>query len=242
MTLDPVVKADRARKLAQASGAADFTRPNIESTTGAAVYGGVESTLRMIPGLAASIAARSPTPALIAAGVQTEAEDYGKFKTRGASGGEAFAGALGTGVVEAATELLPMKFLTSKLGKAGVSEFFTGLLAREIPGEQIATLLQDAIDTAVANPDKTWGEYLEERPEAAYSTLVSTLTQTGLMTGVSTAAKRLSDMSDRSRLVAAAWSVAGAIPGADAGHDRRQALCRRRGAEPTAGRGLARAA
>jgi hypothetical protein len=134
---------------------------------------------------------------LAAAGVQTQGEAYGKYKTRGASGAQAFLGATAEGAVEVATELLPAEFLTSRLGKAGVGEFVAGLLAREIPGEQIATLLQDAIDTAIANPDKTWGDYLNERPEAAYSTLVSTLTQTALMTGVNGAVRRLAQQGDQ---------------------------------------------
>ena len=35
-----------------------------------------------------------------------------------------------------------------------------------MPGEQIATIAQDAIDTAIANPDKTWAQYAAERPDA----------------------------------------------------------------------------
>jgi hypothetical protein len=179
---DPVEDADLARKIAQSQSASDFTRPNIESRTGRAIYGGVESTLRTLPGLAASIATRSPTPMLATMGVQTQAEAYGKYRTRGGAPLESFLGATGEGAVEVATELLPTKFLTDSLGKRGVGEFLAGLIAREVPTEQVATFLQDAIDTAVANPDKTWPEFFAERPGAAYDTLVSTLTQS-LITG-----------------------------------------------------------
>lgn len=179
---DPVADADFQRKLAQAQGAGDFTRPEIQSRTGRAIYGGLESTLRTLPGVAASVVTRSPTPALATMGLQTQADAYGKYRTRGGAPLESFLGATGEGAVEVATELLPTKFLTEALGKRGVGEFLTGLLVRELPSEQVATLLQDAIDTAVANPNKTWEEYLAERPGAAYDTLVSTLTQT-LVTG-----------------------------------------------------------
>jgi hypothetical protein len=179
---DPVEDADLARKIAQSQSASDFTRPNIESRTGRAIYGGVESTLRTLPGLAASIATRSPTPMLATMGVQTQAEAYGKYRTRGGAPLESFLGATGEGAVEVATELLPTKFLTDSLGKRGVGEFLAGLIAREVPTEQVATFLQDAIDTSVANPDKTWPEFFAERPGAAYDTLVSTLTQS-LITG-----------------------------------------------------------
>jgi hypothetical protein len=84
---DPVEDADLARKIAQSQSASDFTRPNIESRTGRAIYGGVESTLRTLPGLAASIATRSPTPMLATMGVQTQAEAYGKYRTRGGAPG-----------------------------------------------------------------------------------------------------------------------------------------------------------
>ena len=188
---DEVAKRERARRMAQATSASAYTTPDFESATASAVYGGVSSTLRMAPGLALSVAMRSPVPALAAAGVQTQAEAYAKYRGRGGSGLESFVGATGEGAVEVATELLPMGFLANQLGRTGMREFAVGLLARELPTEQVATLLQDAIDTGVANPDKTWGEYIAERPGAAYATLVSTLTQSALMGGAHAVGQRV---------------------------------------------------
>lgn len=51
--------------------------------------------------------------------------------------------------------------------------------AREVPGEQVATLLQDLNAWAVLKPDATLGDYLAERPDAAVQTLVATLVGTG---------------------------------------------------------------
>ena len=51
--------------------------------------------------------------------------------------------------------------------------------AREVPGEQAATLLQDLNAWAVLKPDATLGDYLAERPDAAVQTLVATLVGTG---------------------------------------------------------------
>lgn len=184
------MRQDAERRYGQASLEARVNRPEFQSETAQGIYGGGESIVRMAPGLAASILTRSPTPTLAAAGLQTEAEAYGKYRVRGATPGEAFTGAVGEGAVEAATEKLPMGFLVNKFGKAGAGEFLAGLLAREIPGEQVATLVQDAIDTAVANPDKTWQQYLEERPGAAYQTLVATVTQSAILGGASTLAER----------------------------------------------------
>lgn len=184
------VRADAQRQYSQASLEADVNRPEFESSTAQGVYGGGESILRMAPGLAASILTRSPAPTLAAAGIQTEAEAYGKYRNRGATAGQALAGAVGEGAVEVGTELLPMSFLTKQFGRVGAGHFITGLLAREVPGEQIATFAQDAIDTAIANPDKTWDQFLKERPGAAYQTLVATLTQSGIMGGASAIAGR----------------------------------------------------
>jgi hypothetical protein len=194
---DPVYLADQQRKLAQAVGASDFTRPNFESSTAAGVYGGAESFLRAIPGVAASVALRSPTPAMIAIGGQTQAEAYGKYRARGGTPGESFAGAAGEALVEIATEYLPGKYLAESLGKTGAKEFILNFIKKDALGEQAATILQDAIDTAIANPDKTWEQYLVERPDAAYRTLVATITQAGLMGGVNTALRRVAEMGDK---------------------------------------------
>jgi hypothetical protein len=191
LTLDPVDKANQMRKLAQASGASEFTTPTFDTGLARGVYGGLSSTLRAAPGVALSVMSRNPTPALASMGLQTQAESYAKYRTRGGAPGESFVGATAEGGIEVATEMLPTKFLTEALGKKGFGEFLTGMLAREIPGEQVATLLQDAVDTAVANPNKTWGEYLNERPGAAFETLVATITQGAVMGGINAGLVRL---------------------------------------------------
>jgi GNAT superfamily N-acetyltransferase len=172
---------DARSKYGQLSFEQQIETPAFQSSTAQAVYGGATSTVRAVPGLLASLATRSPTPMLATIGLQTEADAYGKYRSRGATPGQALLGGAAEGAVEVGTELLPMSFLVNNLGKTGAGHFLTGLLAREVPGEQIATLAQDAIDTAIANPDKTWAQYAAERPEAAYQTLVATVTQAALM-------------------------------------------------------------
>lgn len=165
--------------------------PEFETSTGRGLYAGGESLVNNTPGLALSIIMGNPLPGLALAGGQVSAESYGKYRARGATPGQAALGAGLEGAAEVATELLPMSFLVSKMGRAGAGEFLTGLLARELPTEQVATIVQDAVDTAVANPDKTWGEYLAERPDAAYQTLLATVVQSGAMGAVNVAARRL---------------------------------------------------
>lgn len=173
-----------ARSRAQAAG------PDIQSVTGRALYGGLQSTVSNLPGLAASVLTMNPIPALAWAGLQSEGEAYGKYRARGATPLQAAAGALGEGTTEIATELIPMGFLAHKLGRAGLGEFITGFLAREMPTEQVATFVQDAIDTAVANPTKTWEQFWRERPQAAYETALSTLAQAGAIAGGGAALRR----------------------------------------------------
>lgn len=205
---------DRARAVSQGAGvaAADFLGfdaapairryeiararaagrdPEFETATGRGLYSGLVSTVDNAPGIALSIATMNPLPGLLMAGGQVSAESYGKYRARGATAGEAATGALAEGAVEVATEALPMGFLVEKLGRAGAGTFLKGLLARELPSEQVATLAQDAIDTAIANPDKTWAQYVAERPGAAYQTLLATLVQSGTMGAVNTVANRI---------------------------------------------------
>jgi len=181
---------DAARRYAQANASSVASTPEFESTTARGLYGGASSLLQNIPGMVASILTRSPAPVLATMGLQTEAQAYGKYRGRGASGGMAALGAVGEGGVEVATEMLPMWFLINRFGKAGVGEFLAGFLAREIPGEQLATFLQDALDTAIANPEKTWGEFAAERPERAYETLLATAVQSGAMGALHAVATR----------------------------------------------------
>lgn len=185
------VTQDAKRQYGQSQFRGQLATPEFESATARGIYGGGASTVRQLPGIVASILTRSTAPMLASAGLQTESEAYAKYRARGATGGEAFAGGVGEGAVEVLTEKIPMGFFVNRFGKTGASEFLSGLIAREVPSEQVATLVQDAIDTAVANPNKTWDEYLQERPGAAYQTLLATLVQSGIMGGANTAVGKL---------------------------------------------------
>lgn len=179
------------REFSEQQATLDDAVPAFESDEARAAFGGVQSTIQQIPGIALSVATGNPVPALAGMSAQVQGQAYGKYRERGGTPGESFLGATGEGLVEGATELLPMGTIVNKFGKAGAKRFLGELLAKELPGEQIATVAQDAIDTAVANPDKTWGEYLKERPDAAYQTLVATLTQAAITGGASATVERL---------------------------------------------------
>ncbi|MFA7322042.1 MAG: hypothetical protein WC000_11315, partial [Dokdonella sp.] len=183
--------ASAVRAYQKASNRARLADPEFDTSTGQGLYSGGVSLVQNAPGLALSILTGNPAPGLAMMGAQVGADSYGKYRERGATAGEAAVGGLLEGGIEIATEALPMGFLVNRLGKAGASEFLRGWLAREMPTEQLATFAQDAVDTAIANPDKSWGQFFAERPEAAYQTLLATLVQSGAMGALNVAATKV---------------------------------------------------
>lgn len=179
-------QADFERSQARANAAT----PQFESWWADAAYGGLQSLIQTTPGVAAGIV-MGPAAGLSILGGQTQAQSYAKYRARGASPGMALAGGAGEGIVEAGTEMIPMGWLADKFGKVGLRKFLSEYLLREMPTEQVATFLQDAIDTAVANPDKTWGDFWGERLDAAGKTAVATLMQSGAFAGANAALGRL---------------------------------------------------
>ncbi|MEC8275115.1 MAG: hypothetical protein VX005_04785, partial [Pseudomonadota bacterium] len=164
--------------------------PTFESPTASGVYSGAASLAQMAPALVASVATRSPYPAAMIAGAQTAAPAYGKYRARGGTTAEATVGAVGEGSVEAGLSLLPFGTVAAKFGRQSTGKFVAEFFGKELATEQLTTLTQDAIDTAVANPDKTWGEFWAERPAAAYETAIATLVATGTLGGLSAIASR----------------------------------------------------
>lgn len=170
-------------------------RPDFGGETANAVASGVESTAQQLPGLATSYMTGGTAPGLAYIGAMVYGPAYSKYRGRGASTGMAILGAGGETVTEVLTEKIPMgetlRALESATGgrwKQAATRYLSASMS-EVKGEQAATLIQDAIDTAVANPNKTWAEYIAERPDASYQTLVATLTQTALMAGAGGAAR-----------------------------------------------------
>lgn len=135
----------------------------------------------MAPALAASILTRSAAPAMAVAGIQTGGQAYGKYRARGGTPREAALGGALEGGAEAAFEYLPMSTVVSKFGKSGVGKFVGEYVGKELLTEEATTFVQDAVDTAIANPDKTWGQFIAERPEAAYQTALAVLVSSGAL-------------------------------------------------------------
>lgn len=178
--------AERLSKLNERISILQAARRPEYSEFGGMVYDGFNSLALMAPGLAASIATRSERPALAAAYVLTQPEAYTRYRARGGTPGEAFMGSTLEGVAEVAFEKLPLSTLVNRFGKEATGKWIGEYLIKEGLTEQATTFTQDLIDTAIANPDKTWGEFWAERPEAALRTLVATGVASGTIGALNT--------------------------------------------------------
>ncbi|HEX8579903.1 MAG TPA: hypothetical protein VF655_09960 [Allosphingosinicella sp.] len=162
----------------------------------------------MLPAVGAGAVTGNPLVTVGLMSAQTGTSSYGKYRSRGGSANEALVGGVLEGGIEGATESLPMGFLVNRLGKEGFKRFIAGFALREVPTELAATHLQDAVDTAIANPNKTWAEYRDERLGASFDTLVATAMMSGAFAGTSELVKRLD--TDRNNVEEAAVGTAGA--------------------------------
>lgn len=174
----------------QAQDNVEKATPAFKTETGRGIYGGFASLAQMAPGIGASILTRSPVPAMAVAGGQVGSTAYGKYRVRGGTVSEATTGGLLEGTIEAGFEAIPMGTVVAKFGKGATSKFLAEIFVKEMATEQATTIAQDAVDTAIANPNKTWGEYFAERPAAAYQTALGVLVMSGALGGASALASK----------------------------------------------------
>jgi len=167
--------------------------PTFQSKPAQWVFSGAVNTLQQAPGLVAGVASGSEVPALAYGALSTATDAYLKYRERGASPEDATIGAAGEGTAEYLGEKIPMGLLVNNLGKTGAKQWLAKWFFQEHLTEQATTLVQDVIDTAVANPDKTWGEFWRERPEAAAQTAVAVTMMTGAVGAISKAATYKND-------------------------------------------------
>lgn len=167
-----------------------------------AFYGGFESLGQAIPGTLASIATGTPTPLLASLGLMTAGQGYGEARDAGRGVLQSSVYGLSQGAIEIATEMIPASRLIGDLAKQ--TSFLKTIVRQgvaEIPGEQVATILQDLNAWATVNPDQPFSAYLKERPSAAVQTLVATLTMVGAQTSFATAIDRVTGSSASQRVV-----------------------------------------
>lgn len=140
------------------------------------VYSGVESAGLTLMALPLSIASGSPAPLLAALSTVTGGTSFGLAREKGLDLAAAARYGATDAAIEYLTEKLPVGNLLKNLSAGtGLGKTIKDFLVREVPGEQLATILQDMNEWVTLNPTKTFKEYLIERPEAAITTLVATL-------------------------------------------------------------------
>jgi hypothetical protein len=135
-----------------------------------------------------------PAIALTMMSLQQGGQSYGEARDKGANPQQALAyGGMQAGL-EAAFEVAPLVALIKDL-KAG-SGFLKTLVHQavtEIPGELATQHLQDLNEWISLHPEKTFGDYLDERPAATAQTIIATLIGVGAHTSIGHAVAKVMD-------------------------------------------------
>lgn len=147
---------------------------------------------------AVALATRNPSMAVGTMSAVTGGSEYGKAIDAGKAPYQALRYAGQQGFIEGMTEKLPAsQLLADVAAKSPFAKTLVKQLVAEIPGEQVATFLQDMNEWTTLNPDKSVADFLKERPMAAAETLVQTVSGTGAQTAAVVGAQRAVDYLDR---------------------------------------------
>lgn len=170
------------------------------------VLSGVKSLGQNLLAIPASVATGSPTPMLATLTASSGGQAYNQARDQGLSVGQSLPFAASQATIEFATEKIPaLWFLRDIKSGAGLAKTLGRQIAAEVPGEQVATVLQDLNEWAVLNPQKPFSDYLNERPSAAAQTLIATIVSSGGMVSATAAAQKAIDkVSGRERMQAEA--------------------------------------
>ena len=179
------------------TNAADNRMPKGESNLSAGFYSGISSLARNLVALPIALVPGGQGTAMTLMTAPVYGQEYGKAKDEGKNTSTSIAYGGTQALIEYATEKLPLSRLVGDV-KQGTP--FLRTLARqmalEVPGEQVATALQDLTEWAVLNPERSFQDYIDARPDAAMQTLVATVVGTGgqvsIISGLQTAAEKIS--------------------------------------------------
>lgn len=169
--------------LAQEQGAYQKQASTPEAGTFAA---GVDSGIQSLAGNAAllplALLPGGQGAALAGMVSQSGGAAYQQAREQGLPNVQALPFAASQAAIEYATEKIPLTRLVGDI-QAGSAVYKTlaRQIASEVPGEQVATILQDMNEWAVLpeNKDKPFAAYLAERPGAAAQTLIATVVGVG---------------------------------------------------------------
>jgi len=146
----------------------------------------------MLPSLVASIATKNPQIGLAMMGAQSASTSYGDARRNGVDPSKSYIYGLAMGSVEVITERTPLKFLVGRATNTPFIEALTKQLISDGLGEQAATHIQDLLTWVVINPEKTFSDYIEERPDAIKRTAITSAMMSVLMGGAQAGLSRIS--------------------------------------------------
>lgn len=189
---------------AQAGKLSEEKAKQVSPAPGGIVHGGVSSGVQSLTQnvLTLPITLMNPGVGLSAMAGVTGGQGFQEAREKGLSTAQSLVFGASQAIVEYATEKIPVQKLIGDIAKdAGVVKTIVNQLAAEIPGEQVATLLQDLNEWAVLHPDKPFADYIQERPSAAAQTLIATLVGVGgnvmLAKGIDRAVTTLQERAER---------------------------------------------
>ena len=177
-----------------ADAGAKANRPKSEGIISSGINSGIESLSQNLLALPLAFVPGGQSAYLSSMVAPVAGNAYSDAREKGISPTESAVYSASQGLIEYATEKLPVQYLIKDL-KVG-SPFYKVIahqMASEIPGEQIATILQDLNEWAVINPDKPFSDYIAERPSAAAQTLIATVVGVGGQVTLAKGAQKLTD-------------------------------------------------
>lgn len=163
-----------------------------DTQLGRDIQSGLESIPLSLGALATTIATDGVAPGLAMIGATTYGQSYGQARDQGFGVGRSTAKSAIDAVVEMATEYLPEKwFLSDAHAHAALGRMLIDQFNSEVPGEQVATLLQDFNQWAMLdqNRGKSFDQYASEIAPHAASTMVATGVGLGAVYGAGAAAR-----------------------------------------------------
>lgn len=194
---DEMAQSTRDYWRGRSDGLKEYVRenqPQFDSRVASSLYSGVESTARMAPGLVASVLAGSPSAMLGYGAADAGAGGYSEAREAGYNPAWSALNAANQAGAEYITEKIPAEKLIGDLAqKSGLFKTLGHQIATEVPGENVATLLQDASNQAYGLDGKKkgdWSQYAADRPGAAMDTTLATIAGTGIHTGAAHAINR----------------------------------------------------
>jgi len=170
--------------------------PQADGNLAQGFYSGVQSLASNLAAL--PLAVVNPAAGMTAMVAPVGGQAYGQARDQGVGVVPAATFGLSQAAIEYATEKIPLHRLIGDVkAGTGIVKTLAKQAALEVPGEEIATALQDLNEWAVLpeNADKSFKDYLAARPDAAVQTLIATLVGTGgnvaVVKGIDAAMRRL---------------------------------------------------